>query len=53
MPPIFAASTRLIPSRTAAIDKRRRLWFACFVDAAKRRNWAGVWLGSIVSQDVV
>ena len=38
MPPRRAASVRLIPSRTAARDKRRRLWLAFLVDAASRRS---------------
>jgi hypothetical protein len=38
MPPIRAASVRLIPSKTAASDNRRRLWFAFFVLAASRRS---------------
>ena len=38
MPPIRAASLRFIPSRTAAIDNRRRLWLAFFVAAASRRS---------------
>src|SRR5215210_854950 len=41
MPPRRAASLRLIPSRTAARDRRRRLWLAFFVVAANRRSsWA-------------
>ena len=40
MPPIRAASPRLIPSRTAASDNSLRLWFACFVAAASRRSSA-------------
>ena len=47
MPPILAASARLIPSSTAAIDSNRRLWFASFVEAARRRSCDGVWLGLI------
>jgi hypothetical protein len=38
MPPIRAASARLIPSRTAASDNKRRLWLAFFVAAASRRS---------------
>jgi hypothetical protein len=38
MPPIRAASARLIPSRTAASDNKRRLWLAFFVAAARRRS---------------
>ena len=38
MPPIRAASVRLIPSRMAARDNRRRLWLAFFVVAARRRS---------------
>src|ERR687898_225755 len=38
MPPILAASVRSIPSRTAARDRRRRLWLAFFVVAASRRS---------------
>src|SRR5712692_352947 len=30
MPPIFAAPARSIPSRTAASDRRRRLWLTAF-----------------------
>jgi hypothetical protein len=30
MPPIFAAAARSIPSRTAAGDRRRRLWLTSF-----------------------
>src|SRR5918998_909076 len=35
---IRAASVRLIPSRTAASDSKRRLWLACLVAAASRRS---------------
>src|SRR5829696_2221346 len=38
MPPIRAASARLIPSSTAASDSRRRLWLACLEAAARRRS---------------
>jgi hypothetical protein len=38
MPPIRAASVRFMPSSTAAIDSRRRLWLAFFVAAASRRS---------------
>src|SRR5829696_5264160 len=38
MPPIRAASARLIPSSTAASDSRRRLWLACLEAAASRRS---------------
>src|SRR5215207_8014049 len=38
MPPIRAASARLIPSSTAASDSRRRLWLACLDAAASRRS---------------
>src|SRR5215210_3562656 len=38
MPPIRAASVRLIPSSTAASDSKRRLWLACLVAAASRRS---------------
>src|SRR3954468_17046086 len=38
MPPIRAASARLIPSTTAASDSRRRLWLACLEAAARRRS---------------
>src|SRR5215216_6494080 len=38
MPPIRAASARLIPSTTAASDSRRRLWLACLEAAASRRS---------------
>src|SRR3712207_3918833 len=38
MPPMRAASARLIPSRTAARDRRRRLWLAFLVAAASRRS---------------
>jgi hypothetical protein len=38
MPPIFAASARLIPSSAAAIDSKRRLWFASFDAAARQRS---------------
>src|SRR5271155_5626451 len=38
MPPIFAAPARSIPSRTAASDKRRRLWFASFDRRARARS---------------
>ena len=48
MPPIFAASDRLIPSRTAAIDSNRRLWFASFDDAASRRSSEDVYPSLIV-----
>jgi hypothetical protein len=37
-PPIRAASVRLIPSRMAARDNRRRLWLAFFVAAASCRS---------------
>jgi hypothetical protein len=40
MPPIRAAAARLIPSSTAAMDSRRRLWLACFEAAATRRSSA-------------
>src|SRR4249920_1698230 len=38
MPPMRAASARLIPSKTAANDKSRRLWLASFETAARRRS---------------
>src|SRR3954453_6916917 len=38
MPPIRAASARLIPSTTAASDSRRRLWLACLEAAPRRRS---------------
>jgi hypothetical protein len=47
MPQIFAVSARLIPSKTAAIDSNRLLWFASFVEAASRPSCDGVWLGLI------
>ena len=48
MPPIFAASARLIPSSAAAIDSNRRLWFACRDDAASRRSSEDVYPSLIV-----
>src|SRR5215204_6062803 len=38
MPPMRAASVRLIPSRMPASDNKRRLWLAFFVVAARRRS---------------
>jgi hypothetical protein len=38
MPPIFAAAVRFMPSRTAASDKGRLLWFASFDHEANRRR---------------
>ena len=40
---------RLLRSRssTAASDSNRRLWFASFVEPARRRSSDGVWLGLI------
>src|SRR3990170_8340381 len=40
MPPIFAASSRLLPSLTAASDRSRRLWLASFEALASRRSSA-------------
>lgn len=47
VPPILAASARLILSSTIAIDSSRWLWFASFVEVARRRSCDGVWLGLI------
>jgi hypothetical protein len=38
IPPIRAESVRFMPSRTAASDKRCRLWFASDAAAASRRG---------------
>ena len=38
MPPILAAAPRSIPSRTAANDNSRRLWFASFDRFARLRS---------------
>jgi hypothetical protein len=40
IPPIFVASTRLMPSGTAAIDSNGRLWLASFVEAATAQKRA-------------
>lgn len=38
MPPIRAACSRFMPSRTAANERGRRLWLACLDPAASRRR---------------
>lgn len=38
IPPIRAACSRSMPSRTAANERRQRLWLACLVPAASRRR---------------